>query len=149
MATDDAIKPATIEQVQAGADGKFHVIDNDAGGIVARLKRLDENLNLRFSEAGNYYVVYYQGQNGPELVATYETLDARIAEDIERMDYAMKQPGYNFADELEKLEAEAKREEDYRQKEAMGESAQKLAHALRKDMGFDQGKIFVSKDIKV
>jgi hypothetical protein len=149
MSWDGEIQSATIDQFRQGQDGKIHVIDADAGGVVARMKRIDKNLNLRYSEKGDYYVVYYEAEDGKqELVATYQQLDHRLAEDLERLEHKIKQPGYDYAAELDEMDAKADVEANYRHREAIGESAEKLAYAIRKDLHMDGGRITVSKDLK-
>lgn len=149
------IEAASIEQIRQGSDGTIHVIDADAGGIVQGLKRVDENLNLRYSEAGDYYVVYFIDKNGDygtpgekQLVATYQELDGRIVRDVERLNWENRRPGYSFADELERMEAQAEKDYQHRQKEAIGESAGRLAHALRKDMNMTDYRAFIPRDIE-
>jgi predicted restriction endonuclease len=150
MSWTGEIEPATLEQIRMGRDGKTHVITQDAGGIAQRLREIDHRLHLRYSELGEYYVVYAREDDQPEgtgyMVATYQTLDARIIKDIERIKWLNEQPGYSYADELEKKneEAEAKREHDFSEK--IKENAEELAWAIRKDLG-DQGRIVVEKDV--
>lgn len=150
MAWTGEIEPATIEQIRRGRDGKLHLITEDAGGIAQRLKEIDPRLHLRYSEAGQYYVVYAREEHEPEgtgyMVATYQELDGRILKDIERIKWLNEQPTYSFADELEKKnkEAEAKRDAAFSEQIAM--NAEELAFAMRKDLGM-KTKIAVSKDI--
>lgn len=139
-----------MEQIRLGRDGKMHVITEDAGGIAQRLREIDSRLHLRYSEKGQYYVVYAREEHEPEgtgyMVATYQALDARILKDIEQIKWLNEQPGYSYADALEEknAEAEAKREYDFSQK--IKENAEQLAWAIRKDLG-EQGRIVVDKEI--
>lgn len=150
MSWTGEIEPATMEQIRLGRDGKMHVITEDAGGIAQRLREIDSRLHLRYSEKGQYYVVYAREEHEPEgtgyMVATYQTLDARILRDIEQIKWLNEQPGYSYADALEEknAEAEAKREYDFSQK--IKENAEQLAWAIRKDLG-EQGRIVVDKEI--
>jgi hypothetical protein len=150
MSWTGEIEPATIEQIRRGRDGKLHLITEDAGGIAKRLKEIDPRLHLRYSEKGEYYVVYAREEQDPPgtgyMVATYQKLDGRIIKDVERIKWLNERPGYSFADELEKknAEAEAKREADFSEQIKM--NAEELAFAMRKDLGM-KTKIAVSKDI--
>jgi hypothetical protein len=145
------IEPASIEQIKAGRDGKMHLITQDAGGIAQRLQEIDERLHLRYSEAGQYYVVYAreldQQPGSGYMVATYQELDGRIVRDLERINWLNQQPDYSYADELEKQHqlAEAARDWEFSQK--IGENAEKLAFAIRKDLGYDQDTAVITKDI--
>jgi hypothetical protein len=44
-------------------------------------------------------------------------------------------PSYNYADDLARLEQEAKKDQDRKFDEQVGEVGERLAHALRKDLG--------------
>ena len=146
------IEPARIEQIRMGQNGKMHMITADAGGIADRLREIDPRLHLRYSEKGEYYVVYAREENDPPgsgyMVGTYQELDGRIIKDLERIKWLNQQPDYSYADELEKqnLKAEAIREYEFSQK--IAENAERLAFALRKDLGYAGDKAVITKDIK-
>ncbi len=146
------IEPATVQQIREGRDGRMHLIESDAGSLVMRMRELDPNLRLRYSEAGDYYVVYYRKDDEPEgtgeLVATYKECDDRIVKDLERIAWENRQPGYSYAEELEKRDKEAEKKFNHKQREAIGEKGERLAHALRKDLGKTGHKIFVPSDVK-
>lgn len=150
MSWTGEIEPATMEQIRLGRDGKMHVITEDAGGIAQRLKEIDPRLHLRYSERGEYYVVYAREDDQPEgtgyMVATYQTLDARVIKDIERIKWLNDQPDYSFADQLEQKNADAEAAREYAFSQKIKENAEELAWAIRKDLG-DQSKITVAKDI--
>lgn len=148
MIWNGEIQAATVEQVRQGANGKIHVIESDAGSLVIRMRALDPHLHLRYSEAGDYYVVYYEKDGKTELVATYQECDDRIVKDLERIAWENRQPGYSFADELEKADRKADADFNHKQRESVGEGGERLAHALRKDLGKNDHKIFVAKDLK-
>ena len=142
MTWDGEIEAVSIDQFREGRDGRIHLINADAGGVVARMKRIDPGLSLRYSEAGDYYVVYWVGPDGQqELVATYQELDQRIAEDLERIEHMQHQPGYSYAEELDKKDAKAEADADHARREAVGEMGERLAHAARKDLGYDKHRI--------
>ena len=148
MNWDGEIEAATVDQVRQGRDGRTHLIDSDAGGLVIQMQEIDPNLRLRYSEAGDYYVVYYEGKNGTELVATYKECDDRIVKDLQRIAWENRQPGYSFADELDKADKKAEAEFDKKQFEKVGEKGEELAFAMRNALGKNDHKIFVKRDIK-
>jgi hypothetical protein len=150
MTWDGEIEAATLDQFRQGQDGRMHMIEADAGGIVARMQRIDPNLHLRYSEGGDHYVVYWKDPQTQkeELVATYQELDQRIAADLERMEHMQKQPGYSFADELDKKDAEAEKAGEEARRDAMAESAEKLHYALRKDKNMLGQRVFITKGLK-
>lgn len=137
------IEPATVEQVRQGRDGKMHVISADAGGVVDRIKQVDPRLNVRYVEAADYYAVYSKEGESEYLVGTYKELDQRVAADIEKVAWKNRQPGYSLADDLDDLEARAQKEFDAQQYEKIGESAEELAFALRKDLHKDKYRAFI------
>jgi hypothetical protein len=151
MSWTGEIEPASLEQVKRGRNGKLHLITEDAGGIAKRLKEIDSRLHLRYSERGEYYVVYAREEDDLPgtgyMVATYQELDARIIKDIERVRWLNEQPDYSYADELEKKNAEAEAARDYAFSQKIGENAEKLAWALRKDLGLTDHTAFI-KDSK-
>ena len=135
MTWDGDIPPATIEQVREGKNGKVHVITEDAGGVAAGLRQVNPNLFLRYSEAGNYYVVYHRNPDTKqdELVKTYQECDGRIVEDVARIRKENETPGYSLADELERKESEAEKAREDAFSEQIGDAAERLHHALRQD----------------
>lgn len=147
MAWTGEIEPASIEQIKAGRNGKMHLITEDAGGIAKRLREIDPRLHLRFSERGGYYVVYAREENEPEgtgyMVATYQKLDARIVKDLEQIKWLNQQPDYSYADELEKKHELAKAAQEYEFSQKIGENAERLAFALRKDLGYAHDSVFI------
>jgi hypothetical protein len=151
MSWTGEIEPASIEQIKRGRNGKLHLITEDAGGIAKRLREIDPRLHLRYSEQGQYYVVYAREENDPPgsgyMVATYRHLDGRIIRDIERVRWLNEQPDYSYADELEKKNAEAEAAREYEFSQKIGENAEKLAWAIRQDLGLTDNTAFI-KDSK-
>lgn len=145
------IQPASINQIYQGKGGKIVEIDGDTGDFAKQLKEIDPSLCLRWSEAGEYFAVYARDEHHLEgdgyLVATYQELDARILEDIRRIKWENQRAGYSFADEIEKAEAAAQKQFDHEQREKIGEGAEELAFALRKELGYDKHRIAVTRDI--
>lgn len=145
------IEPASIEQIREGAGGKLHLITEDAGNIAKQIREIDPRLHLRFSERGGYYVVYAREEHDPPgsgyMVATYQELDGRIVRDLQRIKWLNEQPGYSYADELEKQNEAAEKAREDAFSEKIAESAEKLAWAIRKDLGLDKDRIAVKKDL--
>lgn len=167
------IEPAHIDQIKAGRDGRMIMIDRDAGGVVEELKRIDPGFNVRFSEKGHYWVIYYAHcaphmihdtscedcrmaaeLEAGDLVSTidayqnsfgiWEGLDHRIVEHIRKIGHS----SYDFAKELEKHNAEVdkRRSEEFRRK--VEPLAEEGAAALRKDLGTRyKGRIFKPRDV--
>lgn len=122
-------------------------IDNDVQGVANALHHIDHHISLRFSETGNYFVVYWKPDGWDDgqgyQITTAQDLDHRIVKSVEDIYAKCKQPGYSFAKELEQAEDEAKAEEEHRQDEERGAMLEKLAHAMRKDLGLDKSRVAV------
>lgn len=134
-----------------GRGGQLIEIDDDVQGVANALHEIDSHIRLRFSEQGGYFVVYWKPDEGEEgdgyLIFTAQELDHRIVQHMQEVHHRCLQPGYCFADELDKADAEAKAKREYAQDEQFGEVAERLAHAMRSDLGYDQSRIFVPEGV--
>jgi hypothetical protein len=141
------VEPATFTQMQRGRNGKMVEIDDDVGNIASDLRSIHPNLRLRFSEAGRYFVVYmredWQPPGDGYLVTTAQELDQRLVDRIRRI----SSEGYDFAKEIDRVDGESERAQEHRRYEQVGEIAERLAHALRKDRGMNGGRVFVPKEV--
>lgn len=139
MAWSGEIAPASLAAVRQGTRGEMITITEDVQNVAADLKRIDPRLHLRWSEKGGYFCVYAREDHMREgegwLVGTYEELDQRIVRDIEKTYAKFRDPRYSFADELEAKEDEAKARREYEFSQEIGENAERLAWAIRKDLG--------------
>jgi hypothetical protein len=125
------IKPATLAQVRAGRDGRRVLVEEDVLDIARRLTLIDDSLSLHWNENGEYFVVVQTDRDGREhLVTTAQELDGRLLDRILQLVH----PSYDLAGELDRLDAESERAADWRFREKTGAVAEKLAHALRKDV---------------
>lgn len=124
------IQAATIAQLQRGKGGRMVEIDDDVGGIAKRLREIDPGLHLRYSEAGEYFVVYFVDGEKAELVTTATTCDGRLLQRVERI--ASDQ--YDFTGELERLDAQSEADQEHAFREHVGEIGERLAHAIRRDV---------------
>jgi hypothetical protein len=139
MAWNGEIEPASFDQIQKGRDGRTHLITADAGNIAQRLREMHPQLRLRYSEGGDYYVVYLQYEGQPEdgqhghLVGTFQECDGRIVKSIEETMWKFRQPGYSLGEELNEAEDKRIKQEDYEFDQQVGEMTERLAHAIRQD----------------
>jgi hypothetical protein len=137
------ITPATLDQVTKSRDGKYIAVTADVGGVAHAIEQIDPHLHLRFSEAGEYYAVYWSEQGNEYLILTAQELDHRLVQKMEEVYWKCRQPGYDFGAELEANEDARKAKEEHDLLEERGPVYEQLAHAMRKDLGYDQGRIFV------
>lgn len=125
------LEPASIAQVKMTSKGRVVEVDSDVFDVAKRLKEVDPSLGLRWSEAGEYFVVYQEMPDGSRhLVTTSQTLTPAIVDRVREV----ASPDYDLAAEIEKREREADAEMDQRVHEHLGEVGERLAHAIRKDL---------------
>lgn len=140
------IKPATLTQITRARDGRMVLIDDDIGNVAHDLHEIDPGLRLRYSEAGRYFVVYWQ-EDGEEdgnghLVLTAEECDQRI---IQRVKEIMRE-SYDYVAELDKLEEQKQKDADYKLSQQVGEASERLAFALRKERQV-KNRAFVTRSL--
>lgn len=124
------IRPAKIDQIIKGKNGKRHVISNDVGDIAGKLKEIDSSFELHFNETTEYFVVIQRIGDSEHMVTTALDLDDRIVDRIKQI----TQPGYNFETEADKIKKQADKDLEHSRKEQVGEIGERLAHALRTDL---------------
>jgi hypothetical protein len=132
------IRPANLAQLHRAKDGRMVMIDDDVLNIARDLNQIDENLKLRYSEEGEYFVVYQILPTGDQqLVLTSQDLNPQIVERIRQIGHS----SYDYAKELEKQDAQAERDRLHANRERDGEVSERLAHAVRRDLG-DQSRVY-------
>jgi hypothetical protein len=138
----DLILPASINDWQASSPVTRVPVHDDAQNVVRDLKAIDAGLCVEYDTAGEFFVVFFR--NGPEeqLVLTARQLDQRIVRQVREID----QPDYDFAAEVDKHDAAVDRQNRHEFAEEMGEKSDKLAWAIRKDLG-STNRIFIPADL--
>ena len=133
------IPNASLVQVRTGRDGQQITIEQDVLDIAKRIKEIDPRLSVHWNEFGGYFVIIEHCLDGAErLVTTVQELDQRILDHLRKIG----SDGWDVGKELERAENEAHAAHDYAFGEQMGEGSEKLAHAIKKDLG-DQSKVFI------
>lgn len=155
------VEPASVEQIRQAADGRLVLISADASSVAADLAKIDKSLKVRFAENGNppFWAVYRESDDGRDthLVMTckaYQTssgtwagLDERVVRRIEYID-PQGRGGYDYAAELERRTVEGRERSRREFRDRMGDTAERTAHALRKDLGERyKGRAFVPRDL--
>lgn len=140
------VQAASLAQVTKGKGGRTIVIDEDVAGIARDLRAVHPDLRLGYNERGEYFVVYQLDREaatgnvtGEHLVTTAVELDQRLLRRVEQVVH----PSYNLADEIDRLDKEIDADNARKHHEVAGEKAERLAHAIRKDVfGADTGRYF-------
>lgn len=122
------------------------IIEEDVLDIVKEIKEISPNLFVRWSPGNGdpFYTLYakevVQGKETEYLVKTFKHLDQRI---VDRVRY-IASADYNYVKEMDKLDDKQDSDFDYKMDQIFGENAEKLAHALRKDLGLMNDRAFIS-----
>jgi hypothetical protein len=77
------------------------------------------------------------------LVLTAQDCDQRIVQRIRRI----MQSDYDYMAELDKAEAKAKEEKDAAWSEKIGPIAERLAFAMRKELGYDKSSVVIPRSV--
>lgn len=151
MSWDGELEPIAIQQIHRGAKGQMVEIEDDVLDVVKQLKQIDPTLYVRWSEKGEYFVVYCRLPDEPpgtgNVVLMTPELDQRVVTRIQRAAWEQKQDGYSLADAMDELDAKADAEKQAEFSERIAEHAERLAFAIRKDMAFDKHRMVVAKDL--
>lgn len=136
------VTPATFAQVKTGRDGRRVTVTEDVGDVARRLQEISPKLILVWNENGQYFVVVERDGNGDErLVFTAQECDERIVKRAE----LITSSSYDFVGEMDRLDKAAERAKDHEFHERTGEIAERLAHAVRKDL--NPGRMIVPKGV--
>jgi translation initiation factor 2 alpha subunit (eIF-2alpha) len=130
------IQPATITQLQKASTGRWVEIEADVGSVAQQLKEIAENigveLHLRYSEVTDVFKVVQVMPDGDEqLVTSAQEADQRLVDKVREV----TSPRYDLAKEAEEAQHLKDRDFDQVQHDRIGDAAERLGHALRKDLG--------------
>src|SRR5436190_12343687 len=129
------IDSAALPSVQRGRRGTVVFIDDDALGVAKQLEEMKfpegyGKLRLAWNEFQESFTVIQVKDDGSEHIVTFaEQADGRLVDRVRRITH----PSYNFAQELEAIDAQADKERDWLFSQRVGDLAERLAHAVRKD----------------
>lgn len=137
------LQAASLAQIQAAKSGEMVLIEEDVGSVVGQIQEVDSSFRVRYSEVGEYFVVYAADETGHEyLVTTAQELDGRLLDRVRQI----ASERYDYAAQVESIDAAYEASKDHELREAVGEIGQRLAHALRQDRGLNQGRISVPRN---
>lgn len=130
------IKAGTVAQVQRARSGVNILVDSDVQGIANALLEVSDEFHLVFNPQEDLWMLeqHIQRPDGSIkecFVSSFTECDHRIV----RRAREVCAPGYDLGAELEKSEARADAEMERRRHEISGDAAEKLGHALRRDLG--------------
>lgn len=142
------ISPVSVDQVQAGRDGRQYLIEGSAGLVAKRLHDIDPTLKVYFNERGNFFAVAQVVPDGPKkgeeslvMRVPMDEWDERVVLEMQMRNYELRN-GINPADRLDALDRKAAAEKDYAFDQDVRSKAEPLMRAIQKDIGF-KPRIFV------
>jgi hypothetical protein len=130
------IEPHSLPHIERGRRGVTIFIDDDALGVAKQLEEMQfpsgyGKLKLAWNEFRESFVVIQVKDDGSEHIVTFaKQADGRLVDRVRRITH----PSYNFAQELEAIDAQADKERDWLFSQRVGDLAERLAHSVRKDI---------------
>ena len=142
------ISPATAAQVHRSQKGVRVAVADDVQNVARDLREIRSTLTLEYDPIEDFWIVGDErtlpdGSIEEYLVTTAQECDQRLVQRVREI----AQPSYNYADELERLEAQDERRQRQAFAEKVGPIGEQLAHALCKDLGLNGGRAFISRDV--
>jgi hypothetical protein len=125
------IPAGTVAQVRRALGGRMVLIEDDVQNVARDLQAISDDLHLHFDAAQDLWVVMQDRDGTETLVTTTRELDQRLVHRVRQV----CSPSYDLAGELERVEAQADRQEAQKRSERAGEVGERLAHAFRTDLG--------------
>jgi hypothetical protein len=125
------LTPVPMATVARSLSGRLVTIDADVNAVMAALVQVDTRFRAYFNEREGTFVLYLDDGQQETLVGVYDSWDERVV----RRALEVSHPGYNFADEADRREAQAQKEHDDRMRDKLGDVAERLNFALQKDLG--------------
>jgi hypothetical protein len=140
------ISPASALQVMDSGD--LIEISDDILGVARDLREIDPELKLRYSEDQDFFVVYQERRHPitnelqmRQVVTTMKPplMPAALVERVRKV----TSESYDLVKELDAVQKRAKRDHEHAMSEARGPGLERLAHAMRKDLGYNQRRVFI------
>ena len=100
------------------------------GSIVKQIQEIDPRLGVIWDDDGEFFAVVEQEGPKQRIVLTAKELDARVLLRVQEI----ASEDYDYVGEMDRIDAEADKRKDHRFKEEVGQNAEVMAHALRKDL---------------
>lgn len=123
--------------VSMGRGGELVEIDDDVQSIAQQIKDIDPRLGVEYNLQSLQFRVYELGDDGKRRTVMWiDELTGDIPNHLRRIAKT------NYVLEMRRQDAQAERDADHRLHERLGPVAEKLAHALRKDLDI-KPRIFV------
>jgi hypothetical protein len=132
---------ASLAQVKASTKGRFVAIDSDVMDVAIRIREVDPCLSVDYGEdAGLFRIRELCADGRYRNVCWVRELTPDLP------DYLQRILKTDYVKDMERRDAQAQRDSDHRIHEIVGPIGERLAHAVRKDLGV-KSRAFVPKGI--
>lgn len=135
------IRPASVDQVAAGRDGRRYQVTSDAGSVVKQLEEIDPRLFVEFIEPPTgtklegYYAIGMRDGDTEDLVLTVRAGDfnGRLVHYMRARNFELRH-GISQADRMDAEDDARRRAADREMEERVGEGAGRLMRAIQHDI---------------
>jgi hypothetical protein len=129
------IQPGSVAQVMRSRKGHNIMVADDVQGIANQLLEISDEFRLVYNPQEALWMLEQHrhlpdGSVREDFVSSFTECDHRILHRAREV----SAPGYDIGAELEKAEAVSDAAMEARRYEVSGDAAEKLGHALRKDL---------------
>lgn len=132
---------ASLAQVRAASDGVLVEIDQDVLDVCARIRQIDPSLGIEYSKGRELFRVFEIGPDGRKRTVFWTPeLTADIPDFVQRLGST------DYVSEMERMDRQAERDAAHAHLEKFGPLHERLAHAVRKDVGF-KGRAFMPRGL--
>ena len=148
------IQPASIAQVHRSLrSGTRTLVREDVQQIAQDLHEIRATLKLEHDPLEDIWVVLEEvtdrkGDRKDKLVTTWDVaengpVDQRLVQHVRKL----ASPGYDLLAELDKADRQGERDRAHRFREQVGPIAERLQHALLKDLGLKSDRVLMGKGL--
>lgn len=145
---------ATLEQAQLALSNRLELVkvERDVWHVVETLRRIDPGLQMFFDKNQQIFVLFWKGlreKDGrldlcEDFIGAYTELDQRLVNLIERID-GHGRGRYDLQRELDRLQESKDREHEWEQAQLVGDAADRMRHAIRRDLALEGSSVQLSR----
>jgi hypothetical protein len=128
------LSPASLDQLRQSSSGRWMLVDKDVGSVAQQIAEIAADraisLSLRVSEVTGIFKVVQIIGDTEQLVTSATECDQRLVDSVRKA----TSPQYDLNAELEQIEREKDSAHEARRQNQLGDAAERLAHAVRRDL---------------
>ena len=127
---------STLAQVRRASDGRLIPVDGDVFDVCQRIREVDRSLGVEFNLKSEQYRIYEEGDDGVRRTVKWVAeLTPDLPEHLRQLLHT------DYARELERVDRQAERDAAHAFHERVGPVGERLAHAVRKDLGIKRNVV--------